>query len=443
MQLNRPIIVVLIVFIVSPSAYCTKAAGEKKAGTLIENETFDGGHIRWIRKGRGESGVKNGLLYFKDDDRSCQWTFNGSQKLLQNLRVDMDIKFLANKNHTAMGIGLRQKGTDAYSVTITPDKTSLSRKLKGNWKTLISKKRKLSLNRWHSVSVKINGSWITFRMNGKEIFKILDSMIPQAGKVGFGGVGPIAVDNIKIVKFPETMQVALVPKKDGLGILALEGLYYHIYRCSPEELKVVGATRIESSFLSHTSKKDTLTIPLEAEKILPLVNVVLMVNIDADALKNSGFNTQLLYDFVQKGGGLVILGGQFSFGGGGYKGTVFEKLCPVEVKSPFDRIQAKPPLLMQATGTHPIVQGLDFSEKLLVVWYHDITVKPDSRVILEASGKPIVVVRRVGKGRVVAFLGTVLGETNNGTAFWKTRMWRKLLKRMLFWAAGKETSDNK
>lgn len=229
----------------------------------------------------------------------------------------------------------------------------------------------------------------------------------------------------------------LVSTEPGLRVLAFEGLYFWVYGCGPEKLRSLGASEVTDSYLVRVNLKNLLE-KIPSADALPSHNVVLMADVDASPLLKARFDMEKLRQFVQQGGGLVILGGQFSFGEN-YAATALEDLCPVEPSKPFNLVKADPPLPLKPAGEHDIIKGLDFGEQSVVVWHHRVKPRPDAQVILRAGDEPLLVVREVGKGRVVAFLGSVLGEPANPmTPFWKSKLWPELLRRTLNWAGGKK-----
>ncbi len=123
--------------------------------------------------------------------------------------------------------------------------------------------------------------------------------------------------------------------------------------------------------------------------------------------------------FVRKGGAFMILGGELSFGKGGYLGTSVEKLLPIRLnlgqidKTPFR------PTLTAAGKHHPITQLLADPKANLELWknfpkLHGTNLVGDARtrgtVLLHHptqrthSGRPvpILTVGHYGKGRVLA-----------------------------------------
>ena len=68
----------------------------------------------------------------------------------------------------------------------------------------------------------------------------------------------------------------------------------------------------------------------------------------------------------------------------------------------------------------------------LVQWYTPSTPREGSTVLAYAGSQAVAVERKFGKGIVVVFTGTVLGDaTDDGKPFWETPAWPRLFRRML------------
>jgi hypothetical protein len=138
---------------------------------------------------------------------------------------------------------------------------------------------------------------------------------------------------------------------------------------------------------------------------------------------------QMLNDFVNDGGRLVVLGGPWSLGQGTFPGTMLEKILPFEIlkaKTTKEIIPCDPPLLL---GTKP---GKPYDDKPTLFWRHQVPLKQGAEVLAYAGDIPVAASTKSGKGSVAVFAGTVLGEEKNGELpFWKSKFWPILLNRMV------------
>lgn len=138
--------------------------------------------------------------------------------------------------------------------------------------------------------------------------------------------------------------------------------------------------------------------------------------------------------YVRNGGNLVVCGGPFAYGCGGYDGTLLEKLLPV-IPKPFD--------LRPAAGDRIYDKAVTFSlpgdNAPQLWWLHKVQCKPGSEVLLKAGNDPLVVKGKYGKGTVLAFLGTPLGNPKaSDRPWWDSVQYLEWMKQILGKIAGKE-----
>ena len=167
-------------------------------------------------------------------------------------------------------------------------------------------------------------------------------------------------------------------------------------------------------------------------------DVVVVANVSAKGL---GKGAADLAEYVRNGGALFLLGGRFAFGTQ-YKESALAATVPVE----FPGVkQWGADLTMMAAGLElkPGIDhvgagfaGLAWDRKPLLFWYHDVTPKSGAKVLLTAGDKPVMVAGECGKGCVVVFAGTVMGDPTEGkTAFWAWDGWPALEATVVRWLA--------
>lgn len=125
---------------------------------------------------------------------------------------------------------------------------------------------------------------------------------------------------------------------------------------------------------------------------------------------------------VERGAGLVMIGGWESFHGlgGDWDGTPIGDALPVEIASSDDRVNADRPVLVAQAMEHPAVTGLPWSLRPPVIGgYNRFRAKPQAMTLLEArtfdarrqgpefvftetERSPLLVVGDYGKGRAAA-----------------------------------------
>ena len=179
------------------------------------------------------------------------------------------------------------------------------------------------------------------------------------------------------------------------------------------------------------------------EKDLSAVDVVVLSDVNHGSIKDSGLAA--IDSFVKRGGGLLVLGGPFTYGEGKYSDSIFPQMLPIEKPERFDLKWEKAGLPFSTATEHEILKDVDLSAKPHVYWIHEARSKHGTTPVLEAGRMPLLVLGQYGKGRVAAFLGTPMGEAPEGqTPFWQWQDWDKLMRNTLVWlAAGKPPAEKK
>ncbi len=147
----------------------------------------------------------------------------------------------------------------------------------------------------------------------------------------------------------------------------------------------------------------------------------------------------LLEEYVQAGGGLLVLGGPFAFGPGDYaQSSILGRLLPVVVSGRFDVARCLPATALQPAGASPLTDELPWTDAPQLYYLHNAVPKPDAVVLVKAGVQPVVVTGINGRGRVAVMLMTPLGDSPAGqTAWWNWSGWPPFLLRMLGWVEHK------
>ncbi len=186
------------------------------------------------------------------------------------------------------------------------------------------------------------------------------------------------------------------------------------------EVKVV--ERVATSFRPTLSDW-----PVEYRELMKY-DAIVLANLEAPALGPLG--QEMLRDYVQHGGGLVILGGMRTLGNGQYAGSRIAEVLPVEPGKPFE-IQAVKDRNVTVTGAEA---GNRLDGKP-VLFAHRLMPRPGAAVMATAGGAPVVVSGAAGQGRVIVFGATTLGKApGGGIAVWQDDAWPQALADLIRWA---------
>lgn len=115
---------------------------------------------------------------------------------------------------------------------------------------------------------------------------------------------------------------------------------------------------------------------------------------------------QLIVDFVNQGGGFLMVGGYMSFSGfqgkANYTWSPLASILPVKMLGSDDRIESPQGVNVQVVkADHPILKGI-LSEWPHFLGYNKL-LPAEGDLLMTCQGDPFLSVRQVGKGRVAAF----------------------------------------
>ncbi|WP_144762229.1 glutamine amidotransferase [Curtobacterium sp. 9128] len=153
---------------------------------------------------------------------------------------------------------------------------------------------------------------------------------------------------------------------------------------------------------------------------------------------------QVLADWVDAGGALLMVGGYLSFQGieakANYRGSPLAAALPVELEIGDDRVEAPHGAIGSLTSEAPFPVAEGPWPPLL--GYHRFSAKADATVVAEIEGHPLAVLGRVGRGRSAA-LGTDMGPHWVPTEFLEWPGYSDLMRGLVEWLAvapGREAS---
>ncbi|MHB9023367.1 MAG: glutamine amidotransferase [Armatimonadota bacterium] len=240
-------------------------------------------------------------------------------------------------------------------------------------------------------------------------------------------------------KPPRKVKAFLKPKeltyyrKPEPKMLELRGLFYQYFRM-PEAATKAGVSDISGSYLKNVSFAGSSLsyVPTSFEDLYQN-DVVVMNNVDAECLTD--FGLEALRQFVNDGGNLIVLGGQFAFSAGGFQDTALADLIPVTISdNPFDMQRLTPPGALKVANSARLLKGLKLRNKPACFYVHDVQPKPEAWVELTAGSKPFLICGNYGEGKVAVVAGTVNGQSaKRATAFWETEDWPNLMNRIFRW----------
>lgn len=115
----------------------------------------------------------------------------------------------------------------------------------------------------------------------------------------------------------------------------------------------------------------------------------------------------VIRDYVEQGGGFIMVGGYLTFQGidakARYKETSIEEILPITMQAVDDRVETPQGITPKVNdASHPIVAGLEESWPDLL-GYNRFAARPEGQVVASVGKDPLIVAGTYGKGRTVAF----------------------------------------
>lgn len=210
-------------------------------------------------------------------------------------------------------------------------------------------------------------------------------------------------------------------------------------------LKAAGheVTRIPS----HLIEQD---FPRSSEALAEVADVVIISDVGTNSfhLSRATFGQsviepdrlQIIRDFVDNGGGLLMVGGYLTFSGIEAKarwgqGPVADVL-PVNILDRDDRVEAPAGLIPTIMTDHPIVSGLDATWPPLL-GLNEVTAKEGSLSLVAAGDYPLLVLSGTNAPRTAAFTSDLAPHWAT-PAFVEWDGYQPLFDKIVRWLAGEE-----
>lgn len=232
----------------------------------------------------------------------------------------------------------------------------------------------------------------------------------------------------KIKHFPKQEKLEII-KDDKLNLLFLTSPGFSAYNLKGiEELIKPGG--VKWSYYSSREFVNAREIFLDYfpsnYKTLFSFDAIIFAGIGSELLED--YTKAMIKDYLFAGGSILVLGGPMAMNGWTGEGNPLSGTLPAGNPGPFQIIRLNSPEVL-----HPVESklgnGINWNFKPVVRYVHNLKISDDVKVLLTADKKPVMVERKAGKGRIIVFMGTSMGDDEN--AFWKWKDWTRLLLTVL------------
>ena len=221
---------------------------------------------------------------------------------------------------------------------------------------------------------------------------------------------------------PDTIAKVVNEKPHVLFARGMYGIWY----LPPAIFTAMGAEVRDSYYLPGGTWPPALSVfPASYEELMSY-DIITLINVDAGAWGDSG--GEMLKDFVQQGGTLVYGGDFWAYSHGSLAGSALEELLPVRCVTDPKAVNPLFPMNGQAVTIGSATKsGGDLAQNAVMQFMTErFTLKEHARVLLACGAQPVVVCWPVGKGRVIAITGTILGKAPARSCFIARRNGRPL-----------------
>jgi uncharacterized membrane protein len=243
----------------------------------------------------------------------------------------------------------------------------------------------------------------------------------------------------KALDKPDFAQVAQ-PDPARCRVLVVFGLYTHILNLDDALAgwKSRGGAAPEFTW-ANCPPNAIETFPGSYDELFAYDAVVLS-DVNFKAIGATGF--EMLCDYAEQGGRLLVTGGPYALGNGEFEETRFLEVLPVTLSGPFDLKWAGKGQsweLLPADPRSPLLAGVSFEPKPKVFWHHVVTPKAGASVVLQAGDSPVLILGGYGKGKVALLTLSPTGKEAEGEiAWWNWNGWFPLLRNVFTWLDARE-----
>ncbi|HUT01029.1 MAG TPA: HEAT repeat domain-containing protein, partial [Phycisphaerae bacterium] len=154
----------------------------------------------------------------------------------------------------------------------------------------------------------------------------------------------------------------------------------------------------------------------------------------------------MVADFVRAGGGLLYFGGYFNLSLGADHNTYLAELLPVRIRKYHDVLRDDKGLRLKA-AKEDFFAGVNFATPVYAFTVDTSPLKDGVDVLATVGGKPAIVGRSCGKGRVITVLMNPCGAPAEGRKpYWRWSQWPKVLAACVRWLgqdAGEKSAGTK
>lgn len=263
----------------------------------------------------------------------------------------------------------------------------------------------------------------------------------------FGGTAGRNLDLVTLepmyeFKIPEKKKQYLKPDKIKLiknkvpKILFVRGLWAE-FNGIDDAIKQLGDVKVVDGWMKKSALGETLgNFPASYEDLLSY-DVIILGNVSGPMLSSVG--QEMLADFVKAGGGVLMLGGDRTYGQASFSNPNFTILLPVNCKKRGDYGKLKKASKLKIVKNNSITKGISFDGSETVLYTHFLKPSGNAETVIElGDGTPALIVNKNNKNKIAAVTILPFGEASKGKKLYgENKNWAKLMANTIKWLMGK------
>jgi len=232
------------------------------------------------------------------------------------------------------------------------------------------------------------------------------------------------------------VDAALKPRRYGPAkALFVAGFGYDFYQPGRALRLVDKNITITPAWVYHDFRTARVKKFPETAKELFDFSVIYLCNVPMKCLTLRQKN--FLYEYVRRGGGVVVLAGHQAYERGGARGSLLEETMPVKMLRTAEKglLRFKDGSPVTITPDVHWLAEISTERRPMVYFLHKVGVKESAQVLARAGEEPFLVAGAYEKGRVACVLGLPNGDpADDQTGFWEWDDWVYLLRDATWWA---------
>lgn len=263
-------------------------------------------------------------------------------------------------------------------------------------------------------------------VDGKKIKTVTGDSVPLNRSPGMFisieyGSGTTLIESVQWKATPSEPVIQQLRQEKNTHVLTARGPGFGRMRIN-DVLKLLPADRQMILDFQWSQNQGYKLSAYPGEYLMPLYGRFFVASVPYQAI---GPRLATMMDKrISEGAVLIVLGGPYAFGKGGYGDTDFEALLPARSVGPFEVKQFDKPQVMQPTDAARQLLPVNWDTKPTVSFYHQLKLTEDAEVLVSAGDAPMLIRRKHGRGYCYVFAGFSAGTEPNG--YWHWSDWPKL-----------------